>query len=301
VIAGVLFAGGSSRADTRDPAAAETLFREGRGAVQKGDWEAACPKFRESQRLDPAAGTLLNLADCEEHRGKLATAWQLFRQLAEGLASNDDRLPVARQRASALEKRLPHLTIRYAGTPPSGTKIRRGDVELGLPSLGSALPVDPGAYTVTTSAPGFKTASFQVTLAEGASSVLDVQVGPSTGDVTMETPASGSPRTAGWVVAGIGAAGLVTGAVAGVLTLGRKSTVDANCDADTKKCNSEGYDAAQSGKTLGMVTTAGLIVGALGVGVGGYLLLSSRADSKETAVGVFAIPGGARVGLSRSF
>src|SRR5882672_5018849 len=98
-------------AQSRDPAAAEALFREGRAAAQRGEWETACPKLRESQRLDPAAGTLLNLADCEQHRGKVATAWQLFRQVVESLPESDERVPLAKHRAADLEKRLPHLTI----------------------------------------------------------------------------------------------------------------------------------------------------------------------------------------------
>lgn len=49
-----------------------------RGLVQKGDWAAACPKFEESERLDPGIGTLYHLADCYEHVGRLATAWGLF-------------------------------------------------------------------------------------------------------------------------------------------------------------------------------------------------------------------------------
>ena len=61
-------------------------------------------------------------------------------------------------------------------------------------------------------------------------------------------PAKASSRTAGWVVGGIGVAGLGVGAVAGILTLGKKGTVDDNCNA-AKRCNPEGYDAAQSGKT----------------------------------------------------
>jgi hypothetical protein len=302
IVGAVLCASAGAGAQSRDPAAAEALFREGRAAVVKSDWETACPKFRESQRLDPAAGTLLNLADCEERRGKLATAWQLFRQLGEGLAPGDDRLPVARQRAAALERRLPHLTVRYAGTPPPGTKIRRGDVELGDASFGSALPVDPGTYTVTASAPGYATTTSVVTVAEGASSVVEVQLGaPSAGgEIPAKVPAS-TNRTAGWVIAGVGAAGLATGVIAGILTLSRKGTVDENCNADTKKCNQAGLDAAESGKTLGKITTVGLVLGAIGVGVGGYLLLSGSPESPRTAVSAWAGPGGASLALSRSW
>jgi hypothetical protein len=271
-----------ARAGGNDPAAAEALFRDGRAAAQKGDWDTACPKLRESQRLDPAAGTLLNLADCEEHRGKVATAWQLYRQVVESLPESDERVPLAKKRATDLERRLPHLTVRLAGPAPSGTKVVRNDVELSDASLGSALPVDPGSYKIVVTAPGHQPASTDVTVVEGANSSVDVRPGAIAG--ATEVPAvRTSNRTAAWVVGGIGVAGLGVGAVAGILTLGKKGTVDDNCNAD-KRCNPTGYDAAQSGKTLGMITTGGLVVGVLGVGVGAYLLLSGDKTGASTAI-----------------
>ncbi|HEU4534580.1 MAG TPA: tetratricopeptide repeat protein, partial [Polyangiaceae bacterium] len=69
----VLAAGGPARAnETSDRA--EALFREGREAMKRGDLDEACPKFSESQELDPSAGTLLNLALCEQRKGEGARA-----------------------------------------------------------------------------------------------------------------------------------------------------------------------------------------------------------------------------------
>jgi len=260
----------SALAEVRDPAAAEALFREGRAAAQKGNWDVACPKFRESERLDPAAGTLLNLADCEEHRNKVATAWQLFRQVVESLPESDERVPLAKRRAAELERRLPHLTVRLVGPPVSGAKVVRNDVELSEASLGSALPVDPGTYQIVVTGPGRQMTTASVAVAEGARSSIDVRTGAEVVDTSVEGPPR-SGHTAGWVAAGVGVVGLGVGTVAGILTLDRRSTVDANCTAD-KRCNAVGYDAAQSGKTLGVVTTAGLLLGAAGVGVGAYIL-----------------------------
>jgi hypothetical protein len=53
-------------AQARDPAAAEVLFRRGREAMEAKRYADALPSFAESQRLDPGAGTLMNLATCEE-------------------------------------------------------------------------------------------------------------------------------------------------------------------------------------------------------------------------------------------
>jgi hypothetical protein len=120
-------------------------------------------------------------------------------------------------------------------------------------------------------------------VAEGASPAIEVRVGAPIGGTEVSPAAKTTNRTAGWVVGGIGVAGLGVGAVAGILTLGKKGTVDDNCNAD-KRCNPTGYDAAQSGKTLGMVTTTGLVVGVLGVGVGTYLLLSGDKTGATSAV-----------------
>src|SRR5262244_1618441 len=99
-----------SYAQARDPVAAEQLFIEGRAAAARGDYATACPKFAESQHLEPATGTLLNLADCEERLGKLASAWQHFREaFYKLLETNDERLQYATRRASQLEKRVPRL------------------------------------------------------------------------------------------------------------------------------------------------------------------------------------------------
>jgi hypothetical protein len=43
----------------------------------------ACDKFEESLRLDPALGTLLNLAECEHSAGDLVNACRLWRAAAD--------------------------------------------------------------------------------------------------------------------------------------------------------------------------------------------------------------------------
>lgn len=267
-----------------DPAAAEALFLQGRAAVEKGDHQTACTKFAESNRLDPAVGTVFNLGDCSEKLGKLATAWQYFREVIQRLPPNDDRVPMAKQRAAALEARLPKLTVRLGAGAPAGTKITRDGIELGAASLGVALPVDPGAHIIEASAPGTRPGNFAVTLAEGEARTVDVKPGDATQGEGTASTGEGGRRTWGWVAGGVGAAGILVGTTAGVLALGKKSTVDANCD-DAKRCNQTGIDAADAGSRLATVSTVGLLVGAVGVGVGAYLLVTSpTATRPETAL-----------------
>src|SRR6516164_8031146 len=96
-----------------DPVAARVLFSDARSLTAQGKYEQACPKFEESQRLDPGIGTLFNLADCWEHIGRTASAWGRFLDVAAQakMAGQADREKVARERAAMLEPKLSRLTI----------------------------------------------------------------------------------------------------------------------------------------------------------------------------------------------
>ena len=150
-----------------DSASAEALFRAGREAAKKEDWAAACRNFHESNRLDPAPGTQLNIADCEERQGRLATAWTFYKQVAEQLSESDERRTFASGKINALEPRLPYLAISLApGAPPESTVTRNG-VELRSASLALALPVDPGKQEIVVRAPGHEPGRYNFTLKEG--------------------------------------------------------------------------------------------------------------------------------------
>ena len=89
--------------DTADATtAAEETFNKGRELLKQGKYAAACTEFEQSQKLDPQFGTQYNLAGCYDQIGKLATAWNLYRELAKSCPVR--RGTPVRRRPSPLSK-----------------------------------------------------------------------------------------------------------------------------------------------------------------------------------------------------
>src|ERR1700735_2048415 len=86
--AAILGSAGHARAQgSTAKVAAETLFEEGRRLMTDGKAAEACPKFAESQKLDPSPATLLNLASCYEKTNRPATAWATYKEGASAASA----------------------------------------------------------------------------------------------------------------------------------------------------------------------------------------------------------------------
>jgi hypothetical protein len=146
-------------------AAAESLFREGKRLLKDHQVAAACEKFEASEKLEESVGTLLNLADCREKAGQLATAWADFLKAASVARTSRDasRETEARSRAAALEPRLSYLTISVSdANRVEGLAIKRDDATVDPAMWNQGVPVDAGTYQITGQAPGHEPWSTQV-------------------------------------------------------------------------------------------------------------------------------------------
>ena len=322
VAAQLLLASGAYAAESE----ADRLFEQGRAAVRAGEHGKALERFEQSQRLDPAVGTLLNIADCEERLGKLASAWAHLRQAVEQMKADDDRLAPTKARVAAVEPRVPRLTIVLTKGVADFTKVTRDDVDLAGPLLGTEQPVDPGKHQVFVAAPGHQRRVFRVELKASERKTLKVEPG----DPIEVAAAKGTPppvvaapivaRRAppdeppeapsappwkriplGYWVGGVGAASLVVGLGTGAAVFAKKGTIGDHCDA-AKVCDQEGLDAASSAHTLATVSTVATVVGVAGLGVGAYLLLARPAAGQPTAsLHLAPLAGGAALGFRREF
>jgi hypothetical protein len=274
---------------------AERLFREGRTAMEAGDLVHACPKFAESEKLDPAPGTLLSLADCEERARSFVRAREHYQLAASGFPKKDPRRAFATGRAQAVEKRVAHVTLRLSGDAPADASVRLGETVVPRSDLGTSTAIDPGDVQVKVSAPGRKDNAFIVTFAEGETKDVACELGApetaraeaSTATAPVPSPAddrvsasSSDPRlTVSYVLLGLGAASLIVGGVSGVLAAGKAGTVKDHCDASSA-CDQEGVDAASAGRFLAPLSTVTLIAGAVLAGAGAYFFFASAKGHK---------------------
>jgi hypothetical protein len=152
-------------------AVADALYRQARDLMAAGKLDEACPKFAESQRLDPATGTLLNLAACHERQGKLASAWLEYTDaiVASRLDRRQDRVDFATERAAVLEPKLSRLTLTLAhDADQTSLTLELDGASFGLAAIGAPTPVDPGKHTVRASAPGKLTWQHDISIGKEA-------------------------------------------------------------------------------------------------------------------------------------
>lgn len=273
-----------------DQKRAKEQFEAGQAAVQSGDLKRARTLFRSSYELGHSAGPMLNLADCEERLGLLASARQHFRDAVPLLPVGDPRIAYAEQRAAALDARVALLRVDPPKNLPAGARVLLDEGELPEAKRGTDIPLDAGSHTVTVAAPGHEDWSRVVKLVDAQRTVLVVEVGkprsgmPAGSAVPPAVPAPVEPgpaaaapasesrgpwRTAGWAVGAVGLGGVVVGAVLGGLAVAQADIVRAQCGEgidprfpqDDTRCTREGLDAVFTGRSLGQGATVALAAG----------------------------------------
>lgn len=289
-----------------DPAVAEALFREGKRLMEDGRYEAACAKFSASHDEDASVGTLLNLARCNEKRGKTATAWAEY-QAAASLArktGDDKREAIASELAGAIEATLSRLTI----TVPvviDGLEVRRNGVAVPAAVFGIAVAIDPGVQQIEARAPGHAPWSKTVTITPGDRREIAVPAlelerrAPDPDEQAPDTvvipaplaPDEGEPSYGllyGGVAVGVlGLAGLGAGIGLGLSAASDKDDALARCPDGA--CDDESFAIVERARTKAHGATAGFVVGGVAL-TAGVVMMVLGADASAPESGRFRLP-----------
>jgi hypothetical protein len=301
-------------------ATADALFDQARAMVERGDIASACPLFKESQRLDPAVGTMLWLADCYASSGQTASAWNGFKEAAAVAArTGDRRARMAVTKVEELEKKLSLLEIVVPlEAAVDGLDLWRDGVRVPHTEWSLAVPLDPGVHHLSAGAPGRKPWSASVTLAPGPMR-LSVTVpaleaaGDTVPDAARDTSTTvvakapterheglGGERWIGIASMALGAAGLIMGTA---WSLEAKSTYDQSttgpCTANNI-CTQKGLDERSSAQTMATEATIAMTAGAL-LAAGGAIVFFAAPKRAGIVVVAPAWANGGAVSISGAF
>jgi hypothetical protein len=291
---------GAAPAWAQERAAAQAAFDEGRKLMKAGRFAEACPRFEASQKLDPATGTLMNLAECWQKIGRLASAWAAYVEVAErahkeGSAPRESK---ARARAADLAPKLGKIVIKVE-QQVTGLAVTRDGLDA-LSLVGIAVPVDPGEHAIEASAKG-KTWSQKVTVTaetvevtvppfwaepvkklepakmlEPAKKIEPPPPSPPT-DLTIAPPPpeqQSNRRKVGWILAGAGAAVAVGGLAVGFLAKSAADGSNSDCFPDGF-CDPSGYDARHTAQVEALISTVMVSAGGAAVITGLILVLTA--------------------------
>ena len=312
----VLLAGSTARAQAAggDKVAAEALFEQARTMMAAGKFADACPKFADSQRIDPSAGTLLNLASCYEKLGRTATAWATYREAASAAnaANRADYVTTAQRHADGLAPKLAKLTASVT-QPVDGLQVKRDGVDVAKSAWGVPIPIDTGSHAIEASAPGYKTWSTTVDVpqdgAQVSVSVPALEAAPVAATppplvvpapAPLPAPAPAAPpadastgstqRIIGLVVGGVGVVGLGLGGTFALLAKNKYSDSLGNCQTGNPNlCNGTGVDTRNQALTDGNVATVAVAVGAAAFAGGALIWFTAPSAASSATTGRLVI------------
>ncbi len=270
---------------------AVALFDEGIKEMKAGNYDKACASLKQSLDLVVDSGTKGSLARCYEKQGKVASAWKLWKDLAE-TAPTRLRADAATQ-ATKLEPRLPTYIYHLGpGAPRVNATIDGVPVEA---PLEVPVPIDPGKYVFEASAEGFTSWKHEFTAVEGKQEEITIpalarvqtQQVVTPPPVVEEHPKS-SRKKIGFALMGVGGAFVIGGSVLGVIAKGRYDDAKDICGGDIDRCDpartAEAQDKVDSARTAGNLSTIGFVVGGAAVVAGVVLYVTAPKASTRVSI-----------------
>jgi len=272
--------------------AADTLFREGKALMEAGKPKQACRLFAESHQLEPAGGTLLNLATCYQRVGRYAAAERALLEAAElaEKAGRTDAISFIRKELADLEAKISMLRIVLPAGAPLSQITLVVDGESSTPvATTTELRVDAGEHRVVVEAIGRPALRRSVTAAVGETATLDITLPPIATDAPPRRAAAADEKPKAPAEEGstspmvpIGIAGLILGGAAGVggviaggLAMNEWSDATDRCP-EVRCSDPVGVSASENARLFGDTSTGLLVSGGIIAAVGGALLIAGR-------------------------
>ncbi len=277
---------------------ARAKAEEGLTLFAEEKWAEAYERFRLAEELYHAPTLGLHMGHCKRQLGELLAAQAHYREVADEQLQSDAPLAFQQAREEAaswvmeLDGQIPRVTIQVSGADADALRVSLDGLVL---TQLVDLAIDPGAHRVEVRAPGLQPQSRRVELAIGARERLSIVLTPAPASPPVRQPSV--PRlpppdpgslVPAFIVYGIGAAGLITGVVAGAIAIRRVAAIRAECDDN--RCPDRLIEDAGQAQLASTVANVGLIIAGVGA-IAGTVLVLVRPGSQKTQTNLRIGPG----------
>jgi hypothetical protein len=275
---------------------------EGRADRDNGDLQGALRAFAGADAIMHVPTTGLEVARTEAALGLLVEAWGTALRVSRIAERPAEPAPfkVARDAASVvkgkLEARIPLLTVTVENMPPGSTgAVTIDDVAVSPGTPAQPRMLDPGRHRVSARTGGADRTQ-EIDLIEGDRKELKLElpveaavprVAEGIATATVIAPQAGRPgprdhgATTAWTLAsfGLAGAGLVTGAIAGAVSLAKTRTIERSAGCAGTVCGPAEYGDIHAARSTATLSTVAFIAAAGGAGVGLLALLEGRSSA----------------------
>ena len=327
-----VLASAQSAVSDADRSTARSLAENGAADFKSGDCQAAVVKFERAYAIAKVPKLALWYARALVKVGRLVEASERY---AEAMRLDANGPKAAEQKAAQADAeserqqllpRIPTLSIVVEGAAGASIEVTIDGAPVPTALLSEARPVNPGKHQVKGKR-GQQVESQEVGLNETEKKTLKLHFaadskGPGAAHVTAATVNGISPivnpsadtgngnvpvpdqpktssaqKTSGWIVLGVGGAGLAFGTVTGIMALSKKGTLDSSGQCHDNSCPTTQHTQVSSYNSLRPLSTVGLVVGAVGATAGVTLLLTAPKHKEAVSAWV----GPASAGVAGSF
>lgn len=261
--------------------AAKAAFAAGTTAYADGDFANAETEFRKAYEKIPSPHAEYWIASSMDKANKAAkdvvAAYELFLTNPAAEHVGPDAVETAKTRVNELKATLP-ATVIIESTPAGAEVTIDGVLQTGKTPLEVELVA--GTHRVELRAPGYEASLVELDATAGtkvrAPIELTKQVATPTTDAAAlaaePEPKKERSMVPAYVTLGIGAAGLITGTIFGILALDAKSQYDQN--PTSEKADEVERNALIADMTFGVALT---------LGITGVVLLTAKDDDVPAA------------------
>ena len=302
---------------------AQARFSRGKTLYESGKFDEAADEFKASNEIVASPNTRLYYARALREGGHTVQAYvELGRTAVEARehAKEDGRYEKAAETAdaerNALKPKLGFVMV-HVDHANDDTKLTVGGEDIRRAGWNEPAPVLPGNTEVVVETPGSAPVRQSVSVAQGKTQEVNIDAmenGPlpaasstssaASADANASASTGGFDRTKlrpyAYIAGGVGAVGLVTFVVSGLLANGTYSDLQNKCG--TSPCPPSDASEISRGKTEQTIANVGLVFGILGAGVGVTLyVLSIPKSNGTTAATISPVLSPSWAGVKGSF